>query len=316
MARKRAPDPHGELADVEAFIDLMNSHLPRAFAAVMRRLPSEPRCRLCHAPNGGVGGRVMRRVGFGPSRKNPSLCNTCFEKAPMGGGEMEIGVLFADVRGFTALAETIAPKEIADLLNRFYASATRVLSKSAVIDKLVGDEVMALYLPALLAEHWEGEMLRDASALLAAVGFGSIEGPWLQLGVGLNVGTAFVGNVGAGDVKDFTALGDVVNTAARLQSSAEAGQIVVSERLFNRMSASDVEASSASLALKGKSDAERVRVVEVGAGVRDASVAPAAMRALTRERAGRSDLGQLDQLKPVLTEGAKRLDQAHERQFE
>lgn len=68
-------------------------------------------------------------------------------------------------------------------------------------------------------------MLRDAADLLAAVGFGSSAEPWLPLGIALDVGHAFVGNAGAGDVKDFTALGDVVNTAARLQSSAEAGQI-------------------------------------------------------------------------------------------
>jgi adenylate cyclase len=82
MRQKQPAEMQGEAADV-AFFELMNSHLPRAFSAVMRRLPSEPRCRLCHAPYGGVGGRIMRRVGFGPSRKNPGLCNTCFEKAPM-----------------------------------------------------------------------------------------------------------------------------------------------------------------------------------------------------------------------------------------
>src|SRR5437762_7794391 len=159
---KELPEMRGEQEDV-AFFELMNSHLPRNFARLMRRLPTDPRCRLCNAPFGGVGGRLMRRVGFGPSRKNPNLCNTCFEKAPMGGVEMETGVLFADVRGFTSMAETMSPNDVAALLNRFYASATEVLSKSAVIDKLVGDEVMALYIPQLMADDWEDEMLRDAS---------------------------------------------------------------------------------------------------------------------------------------------------------
>src|SRR5947208_10717631 len=171
------------------FFELMDNHMPRAFLRVMRHLPSEPRCRLCNAPYGGVGGRIMRRVGFGPSRKNPSLCNTCFEKAPMGGVEMEIGVLFADVRGFTSLVETMPPPQVAELLNRFYASATSVLIRSAVIDKLVGDEVMALYIPQLLGNHWEDELVSDARALLAAVGFEAGQ-PWLRLGVGLDVGQA------------------------------------------------------------------------------------------------------------------------------
>jgi adenylate cyclase len=184
---------------------------------------------------------------------------------------MEIGVLFADVRGFTSLAEAMAPNDVADLLNRFYGSAAGVLGRSAIIDKLVGDEVMALYLPLLMAERWEDEMLRDASDLLAAVGFGSAAQPWLQLGIGLDVGRAFVGNVGSGEVKDFTALGDVVNTASRLQSSAKAGQIVMSERLFARLSERSVGASPRSVALGGKREAEAVRVIEFGAGRRGRS---------------------------------------------
>ncbi len=268
MARKQPLQMQGEAEDV-AFFELMERHLPRAFCAVMRRLPSEPRCRLCNAPYGGVGGRIMRRVGFGPSRKNPGLCNTCFEKAPMGGVEMEVGVLFADVRGFTSLAEEMAPNEVADLMNRFYGSATAILARSAIIDKLVGDEVMALYLPVLLAEGWERDMLRDASDLLAAVGFGSSAEVWLPLGIGLDVGRAFVGNVGAGDVKDFTALGDVVNTAARLQSSAAGGQIVMSERLFARIPDCGTAASSKTLTLKGKRDAEAARVIDLGANVNE-----------------------------------------------
>jgi adenylate cyclase len=208
----------------------------------------------------------MRRLGFGPSRKNPTLCNTCFEKAPMGGVEMEVGVLFADVRGFTSLAEDMAPEGVAGLLNRFYAAATQVLSRSAIIDKLVGDEVMAVYLPQLFGrDGWEDGMLRDARDLLAAVGYGSAVDPWLRLGIGLDVGPAYVGNVGSGEVKDFTALGDVVNTASRLQASADGGQIVISERLFRRLSAGPADARSTSLALKGKRETEPARVVDFGA---------------------------------------------------
>src|SRR5215218_9269795 len=126
MAKPPPPEMKGDPADV-AFFQQMNGHLPRGFIWVMKHLPADPRCRLCRAPYGGVGGRVMRRLGFGPSRKNPTLCNTCFEEAPMGGVEMEIGVLFADVRGFTTLAEDMDPEGVAKLLNRFYAAASQVL---------------------------------------------------------------------------------------------------------------------------------------------------------------------------------------------
>jgi adenylate cyclase len=189
----------------------------------------------------------------------------CFEKAPMGGVDMEIGVLFADIRGFTSLAERTPTGEVARLLNRFYAAASAILTRSALIDKFVGDQVMALYLPQLLGEHWEDELVRDANDLLASVGFGTSPGPWLQLGVGLDIGRAYVGNVGAGEVKDFTAVGDVVNTAARLQSAAGGGQIILSERLFERLAARPDNATATSLRLKGKQDAEPARVIDLGA---------------------------------------------------
>lgn len=258
-------DLKGDPVDVAFFDQLMDRHLPRAFMRVMRRLPAEPRCRLCNAPYGGIGGRIMRRFGFGPSRKNPTLCNTCFEKAPMGGVDMEIGVLFAHVRGFTSLAERTPTDEVAQLLNRFYAAASAVLTRSALIDKFVGDEVMALYLPQLLRERWEDELVRDANDLLASVGYGTSSGPWLQLGVGLDIGRAYVGNVGAGEVKDFTAVGDVVNTAARLQSAAGGGQIVLSERLFERLASRPGNATATTLGLRGKQDAEPARVIDLGA---------------------------------------------------
>src|SRR4051794_6280220 len=250
----KAPEQERDLE----FFELMSRHMPRMFVSVMRHLPSEPRCQLCRAPFGGVGGRVMRRFGYGPSRKNPTLCATCFEKAPMGGVEMEIGVFFADVRGFTSLSEEMDPKAVVELLNRFYESASAILGRSAIIDKLVGDEVMALYIPQLFgAEASADDMLRDGRDLLTEVG------SWLQLGVGLDVGRAYVGNVGSGEVKDFTALGDVVNTASRLQSSAQAGQVVISGRLWERLSEPPADAVPTSLELKGKQEPEPVWLMDV-----------------------------------------------------
>lgn len=253
-------------ADAVDFIKLMNRHGPRAFVWAMRHLPSEPRCRLCRAPYGGIGGRLMRRVGFAPSRKNPSLCNACFEKAPMGGAQMEVGVLFADLRGFTARSESMAPKAVAEMLNGFYSFSTEVLGRSAIIDKMVGDQVMALYLPPLLSARWEEEMLRDARELIERAGAQATAAP-LELGVGLDLGEAFVGNVGLGDVKDFTALGDVVNTAARLQSCAKAGQIVIAERVYERLREPPRGARATTLELKGKSEATHAYVLDAGEAV-------------------------------------------------
>jgi adenylate cyclase len=128
-------------------------------------------------------------------------------------------------------------------LRRFYAVAEEVLFPKAMIDKLIGDEVMALYLPIYVAESsWSPDdadrrtvanlMLEHARGLLEGLGYGGSDGPVLDLGIGLDYGEAFVGNIGGTDtVSDFTAVGDVVNTAARLQSCASSGEVVVAERL-------------------------------------------------------------------------------------
>jgi adenylate cyclase len=201
---------------------------------------------------------IVKPFGLAPSRKNPRLCARCFELAPIGGEELEVGILFADLRGFTALAEGQAPDRVAAHLNRFYAAAVEVLCRRAIVDKLVGDQVMALYLPGLFAGEPADHMIEDAVALLTAAGYGDDE-PWVKLGIGLDLGTAFVGNVGSGDVKDFTAIGDVVNTAARLQAAAGSGEIVLSARVHAR--ASDPGgAVPRELALKGKAEPERALV--------------------------------------------------------
>jgi adenylate cyclase len=237
-----------------SFFRLLESHRLGMFMRLMRRLPSDPRCAVCRAPYGGVGGKLMGRLGFAPSRKNPRLCSQCFEKAPMGGAEMELGILFADVRGFTSLAEQQTPDAAASLLNRFYAIAVEVLCEHAIIDKLVGDQVMALYLPRVFAGEPADHMLNDARALLAAAGYADDQ-PWVKIGIGLDYGPAYVGNVGSGEVKDFTAIGDVVNTAARLQAAAASGEIVMSLRVHDRTGAA-AGAAPRELSLKGKHEPE------------------------------------------------------------
>ena len=243
---------------------LTGDPMARWMRVVMRRTPSSPRCAMCFAPFAGVGGRVMRVAGFAPSRKNPRWCRRCFEEAPLGGVELEIAVLFADVRGYTSMAERMAPDRVAALMNRFYAAATDVLSKQdAVIDKLAGDQVMALFVPGLATRGPVTQCAEAAELLLRAVGYASDEEAWLPLGVGMDVGRAFVGNVGSGEVKDFTALGDVVNTAARLQGQAKAGQIVLSERLYSHVAERFPDARAVELELKGKEERVAARVVDL-----------------------------------------------------
>jgi adenylate cyclase len=237
----------------------------RTFRRMIRKVPSSPRCKMCYVPFGGLGGRFNRLRGNGPSRKNPGFCRGCFEAAPLGGAEVDIGILFADVRGFTPMSATQGPKATAALMNRFYEMATDVLTgQDAIIDKLVGDQVMALFVPGFAGNEYLEKMVAAAESLLAGVGYGGKGDPWLQLGVGLDAGVAYVGNVGSGDVKDFTALGDPVNTAARLQGEAKAGQVIMSERVYQEAGATRYPgAPQVQLELKGKSEPVTARLIEL-----------------------------------------------------
>jgi adenylate cyclase len=139
-------------------------------------------------------------------------------------------MLFADVRGSTGIAEQTSPAEFGKLMQRFYAAATRVLLESdAIIDKFVGDEVVAFYVPALAGPEHARAGVRAALALLRATGHADPDGPWVPVGIGLHTGVALVGSIGAEGVTDVTALGDAVNTAARLASLAGRGEALVSE---------------------------------------------------------------------------------------
>lgn len=175
---------------------------------------------------------------------------------------MDIAILFADVRGSTSMGERLEPAAYANLLNRFYHQATEVLVRhDAIIDKLIGDEVMALFIPGICGFHYRRNAVLAAVALLQAVGYGRPEGPWIPLGVAVNSGMTYVGNVGGTGVMDFTALGDPVNTAARLTSSAQAGEILVSDSVYAEVAAQFPDSETRTLDLRGKEAPFTVRVL-------------------------------------------------------
>ena len=252
-ARKQRDEPLSA-DDWAAYFSMASDPVGRSVSRVLRALPSSPRCGICGAPFEGVGGRLVRRLGYRPSRKSPNLCAVCVEAAPPGGMTTEAGVLFADIRGFTRLSEQRDPEEVSALLRRFYASAESVLFPEAIIDKLIGDEVMALYLPMYgRFEEAAPVMLDHARALLRAVGYGGDGSPFAEVGIGLDYGEAFVGNVGQSSLNDFTAIGDVVNVASRLQGQAQGGEIVASARLVQRLD-EPPPGERIELELKGKAE--------------------------------------------------------------
>lgn len=225
----------------------------------LRMLPGTSRCKNCYAPFQGAGSVVVKLVyGKRPSNMNPLICNACeaFAREYLGGAEIELTLLFADVRGSTTLAEQMSPTKFSQLINRFYRTATDVLARSdALIDKIIGDQAAGIYVPGLAGKEHALRAIGAAQEILRATGHGSPDGPWIPLGVGVHTGIAFVGSVGSqhGTV-DITVLGDAANTAARISSSAKPGEILISEAACKAAGLMDSSLEKRLLELKGKSE--------------------------------------------------------------
>ncbi len=231
-----------------------------------RILPGTPRCKNCYAPFRGAGSTVVRLVyGKQPSNLNPQLCNICerFASEYQGGAEIELSLLFADVRGSTELSEAMSPIDYSRLINRFYSAATQVMVRSdALIDKIIGDQVAAMYVPGFAGPRHARRAIEAAQEILRATGHARPEGPWIPLGAGVHTGNAFVGSVRSEEgTSDITVLGDTANTTARLASSARQGEILISDAAYSASGLDLGELEKRHLELKGKSRPSLVHVL-------------------------------------------------------
>ncbi len=239
----------------------------RRYRPLFGRLPSNPRCDNCHRPFNGIGGKLLRMTqGIKKSDKNPRFCADChsFTDRFPGGAEIVLSMLFVDVRGSTTLAEQMDTVEFSRLMNRFYEAAINVLVQAnAFIDKLVGDEVTALFIPGYAGKDHARKALEAGQSLLKVTGHGEVGGPWVPVGVGVHTGTAWVGSIAgaSGAASDFTALGDNVNIAARLASNAAQGEVIASEAVFEAAQLETEGLDKRALELKGKSEPVSVRVL-------------------------------------------------------
>jgi adenylate cyclase len=237
---------------------ILRGETPRALAPRLGRrlfglVPSPWRCKFCNAPFRGPASGAFRWIGYSPSRKNPNICARCIERAPEGGALVPLSVFFADVRGYTTIAERLTSVEATLLLNRFYEAASRaLLAHEAVLGQIAGDEVMALFVPGLAGAAFPAKAVEAGRELLHTIGYAEPGGNWLEVGVGICTGEEFVGNVGGGGFKDFTALGDVTNTAARLQAAARGGEILMCASTYQTVRTRYPDAEPVRLELKGK----------------------------------------------------------------
>lgn len=238
------------------------------FRKLYNLLPSDPRCAHCLAPFEGAGGTIVRMLqNKQRSALNPLMCNLCeeFMKKYNFGVEVNLSMLFADIRGSTPLAESMSPLEFKHLIDRFYTETTHVLTHSfGLIDKLVGDEVSAYYIPSITGKDYVRKAVNAAKDLLKVTGHLKPEGPWVPVGVGINTGRAYVGAVGNPQgMTDFTALGDDVNIASRLASQAAAGEVIISRGTAEGAELNTDGLEFRSLELKGKSEPMDVWVIKV-----------------------------------------------------
>jgi adenylate cyclase len=228
------------------------------------RIPAAPRCQLCAAPFAGTGGQLMRLIGKRQSDGNPRMCNSC-QKVMLkhhGGAEVEGTMLFADIRGSTAIAERISSGEFHSLLDRFYTIASEtVFAHNGIVGKFVGDELVASFAPVLGQKH-AARAVEAADHLLRATGHADPDGPWVPLGAGVHTGRVWFGAVGEGTHTELTTVGDVVNTTARLASAAGAGEILVSAQSAEAAGL-DPGLARRELQLKGKQLAFDVVVLTV-----------------------------------------------------
>jgi len=230
-------------------------------------IPSDPHCVECGMPMAGIGAWLLRFNGSSPSSFSSLLCSSCERvvRRKESGAEVELSMLFADVRDSTPLSERIPTEQYKALIQRFYKETSHELvHRSSMVNRLMGDQVSALFVPRFAGKKHARVAIDAAKAVLKITGHGSAEGPWIPVGAGVHTGHAFVGAVGSGDgVNEIAVLGSAPNLCARLSSAAAAGEILISEETIEQagMQADDLERRE--LQLKGISEKVPVRVISV-----------------------------------------------------
>ncbi len=177
----------------------------------------------------------------------------------LGGENRHVAVLFVDIRGFTTMSESLSPEEVVEILNEYLSLTTKsIFDNGGTLDKFVGDATMAVfnapfdlddYIFRAVCTAWDMKAGSDAIAEKFEKRFGKS----VAFGIGVNCGNAVVGNIGCEFRMDYTAIGDTVNTAARLESNAKRGQILISGEVYEAVKERVSVTPIGEIPLKGKS---------------------------------------------------------------
>lgn len=177
----------------------------------------------------------------------------------LGGENRHIAVLFVDIRGFTPMSESLEPEQVVDILNSYLNLTTNaIFNNGGTLDKFIGDATMAVFNAPFDLDDYIYRAVKTAVDIVD--GGNAIESKFLEkygksvsFGVGVNCGNAVVGNIGCDFRMDYTAIGDTVNTAARLESNAKRGQVLISEAVYNEVKDRINAEPIGEIPLKGKS---------------------------------------------------------------
>lgn len=186
----------------------------------------------------------------------------------LGGENRDIAVLFVDIRGFTPLSESLEPEQVVKILNEYLALTTdSIFRNSGTLDKFIGDATMAVFNAPFDLDDYVYRAVCAARDIVS----GSKElqdrlyeqfGKTVKFGIGVHCGPAIVGNIGCDVRMDYTAIGDTVNTAARLESNAKGGQILISDAVLKRLENRIMVTEIGTIPLKGKSNEVMVYQVD------------------------------------------------------
>jgi len=178
----------------------------------------------------------------------------------LGGVNQKASILFADIRGFTALSERLAPEQVVEILNEYFTRVTDVVfDHGGTLDKYLGDGVMAVFGAPFSKGNDAANAARAAMAIQALVlelnrDSRARQWPELRVGVGINTGAVVAGNIGSPRRLDYTVVGDTVNVAARLMAHAVGGQILISQATADDLDSAFNLAPLTPILVKGKSE--------------------------------------------------------------
>ncbi len=228
---------------------------------IMRYIPRDPRCKFCNAPFRGIGGLISRLVfNKHPSTLNPRFCDLCdaaMHRFP-GGAEVEMTMLFADIRGSTALSTRMSASQFGGLINRFYAGSAKAINdEDGLVEKLAGDSVSGIWGAGFAGPDYVRRTV-DVARRISAL----MHREHIPVGIGVHSGTAFFGAVSTSDgLMSMMAVGEEVNLAARLASQAGEGEIIISEPALKAAGEPSDGLESRTLELKGIEGRVPVRVL-------------------------------------------------------